>query len=275
MENLQALYKQFSNYRNEEPYPALFVGHGSPMNAIEQNEFTHTWSEIGNNLPLPKAILCISAHWETNGSFVTAMEKPETIHDFYGFPKQLYNEKYTSVGDPILANRICSQISEIELDHKWGLDHGTWSILAHMYPKANIPVLQLSIDATKGLDYHYQLAKQLSALRRKGVLIIGSGNMIHNLRILQVGEGGFNAEYGYQWALEQNELFKNKIASKSHKDLINIDSLATNIHLAIPTFEHYIPLIYILGMQSEKDNTHIFNDKVVAGALSMTSVVIA
>lgn len=272
---LKDLNKQFSDLKGYDSYPVLFVGHGSPMNAIEENEFSKKWAELGKSLPVPKAILCISAHWETNGSFVTAMQKPKTIHDFYDFPEELYQQQYPSLGDPTLANEIVTELSEIELDHQWGLDHGTWSILKHIYPKADIPVLQLSIDRTKGLDYHYQLAQQLSYLRSKGVLIIGSGNMIHNLRMLRVGEGGFNAEFGYDWAMEQNEIFKTKIDSKDHKALVNVKDLDSNIRLSIPSFEHYIPLLYVLGLQGKSESSYIFNDKVIAGALSMTSVIIA
>lgn len=272
---LQYLYKQFSEQGDSDPYPTLFVGHGSPMNAIEENEFSIKWLELGKHLPKPKAIICISAHWETNGSYITAMEKPETIHDFYGFPEELYLQQYPASGDTMLAKEINSELQEIRLDHQWGFDHGTWSVLKYLYPDADIPVLQLSIDRRQSIEYHYHLAQQLSYLRKKGVLIIGSGNMIHNLRMLKVGEAGFNTSYGYDWAIEQNELFKKKIIEREHKALLNIESLDKNIRLAIPTFEHYIPLLYILGLQTKSDDTHIFNDKVIAGSLSMMSVIVA
>ena len=186
--------------------PVLFVGHGSPMNAIEENEFVEGWRNIGKNLPKPSSILCVSAHWETRGTYVTAMEKPMTIHDFGGFPKALYEVQYPASGSPELANETKAIVSKtnIGLDEKWGLDHGAWSVIKHLYPEANIPVIEMSLDYYQTPQYHYDLAKELSSLRDKGVLIIGSGNMVHNLRM--VAWDKMNAgEYGYDWALEANE----------------------------------------------------------------------
>lgn len=270
---LKNFYRQSLSLKDTDPMPALFVGHGSPMNAIEDNEFARKWGELGRALPLPQAILCISAHWETKGSLITYAEHPKTIHDFYGFPKELYQQEYPAEGYPALAESIKESVNsvDIELDNEWGLDHGTWSLLQHFYPEANIPVVQLSIDYTKNMQYHYDLAKELMYLRRKGVLIIGSGNMIHNLRMLQVKGENFNAEHGYDWALELNTLMKDKIGNGDSHALIHYNSLATNSHLAIPTPEHYIPLLYVLGLQSKDDSIGFFNDKVIAGSLSMTS----
>ena len=171
---------------NSDPMPLFFFGHGSPMNAIESNQFTRKWNEIGSNLPKPKAIICISAHWETKGSYVTAMEYPKTIHDFGGFPDELYRVQYPAPGSPELAQNVINHVTNTTIgsDLNWGLDHGCWSVVKHLYPKADIPIIQLSIDYTKDVEYHYRLAKELSALRSKGILIIGSGNIVHNLRIL-------------------------------------------------------------------------------------------
>lgn len=274
--SLQHLHKQLS-YLNDTPLmPVLFVGHGTPMNAVEDNEFAHKWIALGKEIPHPQAIVCISAHWETRGTFVTAMQSPKTIHDFYGFPRELYMQQYQAPGFPDLAADIKANASEfnIETDYEWGLDHGTWSVLKYFYPKADIPVLQLSIDYTKDMQYHYDLAKELVYLRGKGVLIIGSGNMIHNLRMLQVEGDDFNAQYGYDWAIELNELFKEKIEQGDHSSLIRYKSLSKWTQLAMPTLDHYIPMLYALALQTKGEKVSLFNDKIVAGALSMTSIII-
>lgn len=256
--------------------PVLFIGHGSPMNAIEKNEFSNQWSKLGQTLPRPNLILCVSAHWLTRGTFVTAGKQPETIHDFGGFPQELFNVQYPAKGSPEVAQSLKETITEIELDHKHGYDHGSWSIIKQMYPDANIPVLQLSIDYRKGGEYHYQLAQQLKSLRRKGVLIIGSGNMIHNLGMVGFKAGtstrDLNAEYGYDWALDINDRFKQLIRENNHKALIHYQQLGEAAQLAIPTPDHYFPLLYTLGLQEPGDNIQIFNDKCIAGSLSMTSV---
>lgn len=257
--------------------PVLFVGHGSPMNAIEDNPFSRKWGEIGKALPRPSAILCISAHWETNGTFVTTMSKPETIHDFGGFPCELFNVQYPAPGSPALAESIKQEIKHnpVDLNTDWGLDHGSWSVLRHVYPEADIPVVELSIDYTKGMQYHYDLAKELAFLRRRGVLIVGSGNMVHNLRLVHVKSiEGFNEPYGYDWALEMNDIFKQKIQSADHKALINYPSLSKAAKLAVPTPDHYIPLLYALSLQEKKDEIEFFNDQALAGSLTMTSVII-
>lgn len=256
--------------------PVLFIGHGTPMNAIEDNEFSQKWREIGETLPEPKAILCISAHWETEGTMVTAMDTPKTIHDFGGFPQELYRQQYPAPGFPALAGIIQGKIEtfEIEKDYRWGLDHGAWCFLKHMYPDAAIPVVQLSIDYTKDMQYHYELGKELAFLRHKGVLIAGSGNMVHNLWLARPSEKGFNYEFAYEWAERLNLIMKEKILAKDHPSLVNYHRLSGEANLGIPSEEHYIPLIYALALQGEEEPVEIFNDKIVAGSLSMTSLII-
>lgn len=257
----------------EEKMPVLFIGHGSPMNAIEDNAFSKRWQQMGKEIPRPKAVVVVSAHWLTKGTMVTAMPNPKTIHDFGGFPQALFDVKYPAPGNPELANEIQKLITNpaVELDHDWGLDHGTWSVVKHMYPNADIPVLQLSIDYYKPPAYHYELAKQLLALRKKGVLIIGSGNMVHNLRMVAWNKLS-EPEYGFDWALEMNAVFKNKIENGLHKELIQYEKLHKAATLAIPTPDHYYPLLYILALQTDNDKVTFFNDKVVGGSLTMTSV---
>lgn len=255
--------------------PALFVGHGSPMNGIEDNLFSNQWKKLGTELPVPKAVLVISAHWLTKGTFVTAVDKPQTIHDFGGFPQALFDAQYPATGDPQLAKSISELITEpaIGLDHEWGLDHGSWTILKHIYPKAEIPVLQLSIDYNQPPSYHYELAKAIAGLRKRGILIIGSGNMVHNLRMVDFAR--LNEDnYGFDWALELNDIFKTKILAGDHQALINYTSLHKASKLAIPTPDHYYPLLYTLGLQQPSDTVRFFNDRAVAGSLTMTSVVL-
>ena len=253
--------------------PVLFVGHGSPMNAIEENEFVEGWRETAKSLPAPSAILCISAHWETNGTFVTAMEKPKTIHDFGGFPEELYQVQYPAPGSPSLAGEIKNIVrkTEVGMDDKWGLDHGCWSVVKHLYPDANIPVVQLSLDYYRQPQYHYDLAKELTSLRSKGILIIGSGNMVHNLGMVSwenINEAGF----GYDWAIEANEKMKKFILGGDHDSLIDYKSQGKAFNFAIPTPEHFLPLLYTLALKEENEEIKIFNDKPVAGSLTMTSV---
>jgi 4,5-DOPA dioxygenase extradiol len=254
-------------------FPTLFVGHGSPMNAIEQNEFTQKWKRITSNFEKPKAIICISAHWLTRGTFVTAMEQPKTIHDFGGFPQALFDVQYPAPGSVDVAHWTQEVIhsANVQENHEWGLDHGTWSVLKNMYPDASIPVIQLSIDYGKPLTYHFQLAQELKALRKKGVLIMGSGNMVHNLGMVawdKINSPGF----GFDWALEMDDLFKKKIQNRDYQSLINWTDLHKQISLAIPSLDHYIPLIYSVGLSEKEDEISFFNDKAVAGSLTMTSV---
>jgi len=253
--------------------PVLFVGHGSPMNGIEDTEFSRRWTQLAKEIPTPAAVLVVSAHWFTNGTKITAMDFPQTIHDFDGFPKELYEVQYPAPGNPALAKETAELLhsAHVELNHDWGLDHGTWTIVRHMYPDAKIPVLQLSIDYTKGAQYHYDLAKELYALRKKGVLIMGSGNMVHNLRMVAWDKLN-DPEYGFDWAININNKFKSLIQDGNHKPLINYSELGKEALMAIPTPEHYLPLIYTLGVKSANDSVNFFNDKAVGGSLTMTSV---
>ena len=275
--NSLSLFKTFVGGLEEtgDLMPVLFIGHGSPMNGIEDNEFSRKWAEVAKNIPVPKAVLVVSAHWLTRDTRVTAMDFPKTIHDFGGFPKELFAVQYPAPGDAGLAREMSSIITSVPVheDHEWGLDHGAWTVVRHMYPDANIPVLQLSIDYSKGAEYHYNLGRELMALRRKGVLIMGSGNMVHNLRMVAWDKLNDSA-YGYDWALDMNNTFKNLIQSGEHKGLINYESLGKSAKLAIPTPDHYYPLMYSLGLQTKKDEVSFFNDKAVGGSLTMTSVLI-
>ncbi len=257
----------------EQVMPVLFIGHGSPMNGIEDTAFSRRWSQMAKEIPTPKAVLVVSAHWFTKGTKITAMDFPKTIHDFGGFPQELFDVQYPAPGNPVLAKETAELLhsAHVEFDHDWGLDHGAWTIIRHMYPEANIPVLQLSIDYTKGPQYHYDLAKELNALRKKGVLIIGSGNMVHNLRMVAWDRLN-DPEYAYDWAIQMNNKFKELIQAGNHKPLINYSSLGKEAMLAIPTPEHYLPLMYTLGLKSSKDDVSFFNDKAVGGSLTMTSV---
>jgi 4,5-DOPA dioxygenase extradiol len=256
----------------ESKMPVLFVGHGSPMNGIEDNSFTQYWKKLASEIEQPKAVLCVSAHWLTKGTFITAMEKPPTIHDFGGFPQALFDVEYEAPGEPKLAEETTKlfKTTTVGLDHEWGMDHGTWTILRHMYPDATIPVLQMSIDYNKAPQYHYDLAKNLQALRKKGVLIIGSGNMVHNLGMIAWDK--LNEPFGYDWTIEMNTIFKQKIEANDHAALIAYEKLNAAAKLAIPTPDHYYPLLYTLALKEEKDAISFFNDEPLAGSLTMTSV---
>lgn len=269
--------QHFQNYINHfkeraTKMPAMFVGHGSPMNGIRDNEFTQGWVSAAQSMDLPSAVLVISAHWLTRGTHVTAMDFPKTIHDFGGFPQELFDVQYPAPGSTELAELIQKDIykTEVGLDHEWGLDHGAWTVVRHMFPDAEIPVLQLSIDYSKPTQYHYDLAQQLSNLRKKGVLIIGSGNMIHNLKMIDWQNIDNNV--GYDWAEELNKKFVQIIENKEHSKLFNITELGEAGKLAIPTPDHYYPLLYSLGLQNPTEEVEIFNNHCVAGSLSMTSV---
>ena len=268
-------FKNFTDSlpQGEQLMPALFIGHGSPMNGIEDTAFSRRWTQMAKEIPVPKAVLVVSAHWFTKGTKITAMDFPKTIHDFGGFPKELFAVQYPAPGNPVLAKETAALIhsAQVELDHDWGLDHGTWTVVRHMYPDASIPVLQLSIDYSKDPQFHYNLAKELYDLRKKGVLIIGSGNMVHNLRMVawdKLNDG----EYAYDWAAKINTKFKELIQHGDYQPLINYSSLGKEAMLAIPTPEHYLPLLYTLGVKGSKDEISFFNDKAVGGSLTMTSV---
>lgn len=270
---LNSLTKMAEAFDETEKMPVLFLGHGSPMNAIEENEFVEGFRKIGKTIPKPNAILCVSAHWETKGTFVTAMQNPPTIHDFGGFPQALFDVQYPAPGSPELAKETKQLITttSVGLDESWGLDHGAWSVIKHLYPDASIPVVQLSLDYYQGPNYHYELARELQALRKKGILIIGSGNMVHNLRMVAWNRLS-EPEYGYDWALETDAKMKTFILDGNHKALIDFRSQGKGFELAIPTPEHYLPLLYTLALQDKNEKIEIFNDKAVGGSLTMTSV---
>ena len=264
---------------NSKVMPIVFVGHGSPMNAIEDNEFSIRWQELGKSLPRPRAILCISAHWETWGTLVTAMEKPRTIHDFGGFPQELFQVQYPAPGSPWLAEVIRTAIksTEVGFDQDWGLDHGCWSVLKRMYPGGDLPVVQLSLDYAKEAQDHYALGRELFSLRQQNVLILGSGNMVHNLHRVVLKDNSlrdFNRPFGLDWAIEANELFKKLINEDRHTELINYQTLGEAVQLAVPTPEHYLPMLYILALKGAGETVTYFNDKPLAGSLTMTSFVI-
>jgi 4,5-DOPA dioxygenase extradiol len=270
---LEGLKKMTDSLESTGKMPVLFLGHGSPMNAIEENEFVQGFRKTAQTFEKPAAVLCISAHWETRGTQVTAMDFPRTIHDFGGFPKELFEVQYPAPGSPDLAHETKNlvQKAEIGLDEKWGLDHGAWSVIRHMYPDADVPVIQMSLDYTKPPVWHYELAKELVKLREKGVLIIGSGNMVHNLR--RVAWNKLNAEeFGYDWAIEASTKMKEFILDRNHKPLIGYSSQGKTFQLAIPTPEHYLPLLYSLALSENNEEILLFNDKAVAGSLTMTSV---
>jgi 4,5-DOPA dioxygenase extradiol len=245
--------------------PVLFVGHGSPMNAIEDNEFSQVWERTGQSLPKPKAILCVSAHWETFGPQVTAMEQPRTIHDFGGFPRALFEMQYSAPGSPELARRVTQLFAAnaVKLDQTWGLDHGTWSVLCRMFPKADIPVVQLSLDHTRDGTFHYNLGAQLGDLRDEGVLVLGSGNIVHNLRMMVWEDTSFN------WALDFDARVKQWIVDGEHEPIIHFEKGDKSASLAINSAEHYLPLLYILSLQKSGEPVSFFNEKIWGGSLSM------
>ncbi|MCK3685095.1 4,5-DOPA dioxygenase extradiol [Maribellus sp. YY47] len=269
---LNALHKIADSLENTPKMPVLFLGHGSPMNAIEENEFVQGFRKISSEIEKPKAIVVVSAHWETQGTRVTAMAHPPTIHDFGGFPKALYEIEYPAPGSPELARATQDLVhsTEVHLDDKWGLDHGAWSVIRHMYPDADIPVIQLSLDYRKSPQEHYALAQELSQLREKGILVVGSGNIVHNLRMIHWGK--MNENFGFDWANEANNKMKELILNGDHQQLINYSKLGSAFTLAIPTPEHYLPLLYALGLHDKKDEINIFNDEPIGGSLTMTSV---
>lgn len=250
-----------------ERMPALFVGHGSPINAIETNIYSTGWEEIALTIPKPKAILSVSAHWYTSGTRINDLEKPETIYDMYGFPEELYQVGYAAPGAPELAHTTIGMISEeVLVDNSWGIDHGTWSVLHRMYPAADIPVFQLSIDKDVSAETHYKIGREISSLREKGVMIFGSGNVVHNLSRIKWEMTG-----GYPWADDFDAYIKNKIIKREHQQVINYSLAGESSKLAFLTPEHYYPLLYVLGASKKEDRLRVFNDSCTLGAISMTS----
>jgi len=259
--------------------PVLFIGHGSPMNAIEDNRFSRGWGEAAQRIPRPEAILCVSAHWETWGTLATGSEHPRTIHDFGGFPQALYDMEYSAPGNPALAEKVTNLVrsAQVGMDTDWGFDHGSWSVLSRMYPNADIPVIQLSLDYTKPADFHYQLAKELALLREEGILILGSGNIVHNLRRMALKNNDystFNEPYALDWASEADQILKRLIHERKHTDLVAYRDLGAAVQLAIPTPEHYLPILYALALQEDDEEVEMFNDEPLAGSITMTSLII-
>lgn len=256
-----------------ERMPVLFLGHGSPMNAIEENVFVRGFREVAKTIPRPKAILCVSAHWETRGTKVTAMEMPRTIHDFGGFPRELYEVQYPAKGHPVLASETAQMLvpDTIAMDHSWGLDHGAWSVIKHLYPDANVPVIQLSLDISKSPEAHFELASRLQRLRDRGILIIGSGNIVHNLGMVDWPNLN-KMDHGYDWAREARTKLNHWIQDGNFGELTSYTKQGRAIQLAIPSSDHYLPLLYTLALKQQSESLELFNDHLLAGSLSMTSV---
>jgi len=251
--------------------PAIFFGHGSPMNTLEDNRYTQAWTRLGTMTGKPKAILAISAHWYTRGTAVTAMEKPKTIHDFYGFPQELFDVEYPAPGDPALAERVRKLLTpmNVGLDQSWGLDHGTWSVLKHAFPKAEVPVVQLSIDATQPAAFHYELGARLAPLREEGVLIAGSGNVVHTLRVM-----GRDGGSPYDWAVRFNDYVRDALATQQYQRLVAYEEAGEDARLSVPTPEHYLPLLYVLGAQRPGETAAVAVDGLEIRSISMLSVTV-
>ena len=252
------------------PMPALFVGHGSPMNAIEDNAWRRSWQALGKRLPRPKAILCVSAHWETEGVFVGSAEKPDTIHDFRGFPKALFDVRYPAPGSPDLAHRVAELVDDprVHFDSHRGLDHGVWSVLQPMFPEADIPVVPLSLSILQPGAWHYDFAQQLAPLRDEGVLVVGTGNIVHNLRYWRQGQ-----TEPLDWAQRFDEDIAERIAEGHHEGMLGYATLGPDALMAIPSPDPYLPLLYVLALQRDEDPVEFFNEDVV-GPISMRSVII-
>lgn len=271
--SLNGLQNISSSFNTTQRMPVLFLGHGSPMNAIEENQFVQGFRKAATEIPTPNTILCISAHWYTPGTFVTAMNMPRTIHDFSGFPKALFDVQYPAPGSPELAKETTQLLAPIAVgeDHHWGLDHGAWSVIKHLYPQADIPVIQLSLDYTKPAQYHYDLAKRLNELRNKGILIIGSGNIVHNLRLIDWNNIN-TVGAGWDWAIEAREKINKWMLDGNFQPLIEYQKQNSTLQYAIPTPDHYLPLLYTLGLKDKGEELELFNDQLIGGSLSMTSV---
>lgn len=270
--SLNQFYQQSQDWQDQATLmPVLFIGHGAPLYTLDENPYNTAWKNIASNIPRPKAIVCVSAHWLTRGTLVTAMEAPRTIHDFGRMDERLFDIQYNAPGSPDLANLISEELTKfhVEEDHQWGFDHGSWTVIRHMYPEADIPLLQLSIDYYKGGAYLYDLAKELYFLRKKGVLVICSGNIVHNLRVLK-----FPEESTYDWAIEADEIMKDLIKKGDHQQLINYNKLGKAVKLSIPTPDHYFPLLFALGLQHKNDALSFPTEGITYGSTSMTSVLL-
>jgi 4,5-DOPA dioxygenase extradiol len=254
-----------------KPMPVIFFGHGNPMNAIEDNYYSRTWAAIGREIPKPAAILAISAHWYGPGTAVTAMAAPRTIHDFGGFPAELYKVKYPAPGNPALAGRVKELLAPlpVELDQDWGLDHGTWSVLTHVFPGADVPVVQLSLDETQTSEFHYNLGKQLAPLRDEGILVIGSGNLVHNLHSYAWGR---RPAQPFDWAVRFEEQARSFLQAGEDAPLVAYENLGRDAMLSIPTPDHYLPLLYILALRRAEDRLSFPVEGVDGGSISMLSI---
>jgi 4,5-DOPA dioxygenase extradiol len=252
--------------------PVAFIGHGSPMNTLERNRHTEAWRAFSGRLPKPKAVLVVSAHWHVGSTAVTAMREPKTIHDFYGFPPELFAYEYPAPGEPAIARRVKELLPEVdvELDESWGLDHGAWSVLAHLYPSADVSVIQLSIDGTRPARFHFDVGQKLAALRDEGVLLLGSGNVVHNLRLMQRTADA----QGYHWAIEFNDALRDRLLARDFDAIVNPMRLGDAARLAMPTPEHYLPLLYVIGAAREEDPIEVLTDGIDLASISMLSVVV-
>lgn len=251
--------------------PAVFVGHGNPMNAIRENAYTEGWRALGQSIPRPKAVLAISAHWYVAGTGVTISTSPRTIHDFGGFPRELYQVQYPAPGDPELATRVQRLLAPLDVafDDRWGLDHGTWSVLTHVYPRADVPIVQLSIDETQPPRFHYEVGQRLAMLREEGVLLVGSGNLVHNLHAYAWGR---HVADPYDWAIRFEEQARAMLLAGDQEPLVNYETLGRDAHLAIPTPDHFLPLLYIIASRQRGDAISFPVEGVDGGSISMLTV---
>ncbi|HEY3414901.1 MAG TPA: 4,5-DOPA dioxygenase extradiol [Armatimonadota bacterium] len=259
-----------SESRQPSRMPVVFIGHGNPMNAIEDSDYSRNWEALGRDLPRPKAIACISAHWLTDGPFATAMEEPRTIHDFYGFPQELFEVQYPAPGSPAVAARVSQANQSVQPDLQWGLDHGTWSVLKRMYPAADIPVVQVSVDVSGGPELQYELGKTLRPLRNDGILFVASGNIVHNLGVVRFIA---NAE-PYDWAVEFDEQCAELLANRSDEALIHYRELGEAARMSIPTDDHYRPILAALGLSEQSDPIRFFNEGIDLASIGMRSFVL-
>jgi 4,5-DOPA dioxygenase extradiol len=258
-----------------EMFPLLFIGHGSPMNAIEENEFSIQWKEMAKRIPRPAAIVAFSAHWETAGTKITAMAKPLTIHDFYGFPEELFRQEYPAPGSPALADRFIRRIRKTEIlpDYGWGLDHGTWSVLLNMYPGADIPVLQISLDRNKNLTGHFELAQEISAFREDNILFVCSGNVVHNLGMVKWSGRGLS-DIAYPWAAVFDDAMQRFLEREESSGILEYRKLGESADLAVPTKEHFLPLVYFTGLRRMHEKLEVHCKKITGGSISMTSYLV-
>ena len=276
MGNMNALEALAESWPKTDPMPGLFIGHGSPMNAIEDNAFVRGFREIAKSMPKPKAILCISAHWFIDGTKATAMKRPRTIHDFGGFPRELHEAEYPAPGSPELAGLAAefAKPTQVGMDQTWGFDHGSWTVAMQMYPQADVPIVQLSLDRRLTTQGHFELGQRMNDLRSRGILVMGSGNLLHNLPMADL-RNIQRKNYGYDWAIEAHQFMNQRIAQGNYQPLLEYTKQGRAMQLAIPTPDHYLPLLYILGLKHDPTNHQFFNDELVAGSLSMTSLMVS